>query len=221
MAFTTYADLQAAVANWLNRDDLTDRVPEFIVLAEARIRRNQHWFKQLYSVANGGVPFTVTTQPQALPAYVKEVIAMWASSAVYRHTLDVVTPEAWRDRACANNDVVGIPRVAMIAPQMDTWLGSAGSQLFLWPRPNAAFDIDFQFIRDLTPLATAVGPLFARHPDLYLYGALAESAPFLQHDERLPVWNDRYTAAELEITREAERAQYSASSKLVRLPRVF
>ena len=40
MAIGTYAELQTAVANWLDRGDLTDRIQEFIDLAEARINRN-------------------------------------------------------------------------------------------------------------------------------------------------------------------------------------
>jgi len=40
MAIGTYAELQTAVANWLDRSDLTDRIQEFIDLAEARINRN-------------------------------------------------------------------------------------------------------------------------------------------------------------------------------------
>jgi hypothetical protein len=39
MAIGTYSELQTAVANWLGRDDLTDRIPEFIDLAEARLSR--------------------------------------------------------------------------------------------------------------------------------------------------------------------------------------
>ena len=40
MAIGTYAELQTAVANWLDRGDLTDRIVEFIDLAEARMNRN-------------------------------------------------------------------------------------------------------------------------------------------------------------------------------------
>ena len=39
MAINTYSTLQTAVANWLDRDDLADRVPEFISLAEATFNR--------------------------------------------------------------------------------------------------------------------------------------------------------------------------------------
>jgi len=39
MAINSYSSLQTAVANWLDRSDLTARIPEFISLAEARINR--------------------------------------------------------------------------------------------------------------------------------------------------------------------------------------
>ena len=40
MALTTFAELKTAVANWLDRSDLDDRIPEFIALAETRHRRD-------------------------------------------------------------------------------------------------------------------------------------------------------------------------------------
>ena len=39
MAITSYAELQTAMANWLIRDDLTNRLPEFIDLFEAEVNR--------------------------------------------------------------------------------------------------------------------------------------------------------------------------------------
>src|SRR5437899_475493 len=39
MAFTTYAELQAAIASWLARDDLTAYIPDFITIFEAAAAR--------------------------------------------------------------------------------------------------------------------------------------------------------------------------------------
>ena len=39
MAINTYGTLQTAVANWLDRDDLSARIPEFIALSEAIFNR--------------------------------------------------------------------------------------------------------------------------------------------------------------------------------------
>jgi hypothetical protein len=37
MSLATYDDLKLAAANWLNREDLTGAIPDYITLAEARI----------------------------------------------------------------------------------------------------------------------------------------------------------------------------------------
>ena len=39
MAISTYAELQTAAANWLDRTDLSSRIPEFIDLAESTFNR--------------------------------------------------------------------------------------------------------------------------------------------------------------------------------------
>src|ERR1041385_5455227 len=39
MSLDTYTNLQSSIAGWLNRMDLTDRIPDFITLAEAQMTR--------------------------------------------------------------------------------------------------------------------------------------------------------------------------------------
>ena len=40
MAFTTYSDLKTSVANYLNREDLTAVIPDFITLTHNRLNRD-------------------------------------------------------------------------------------------------------------------------------------------------------------------------------------
>ena len=40
MAISNYGELKTSVANWLDRDDLTDRIPEFIALCVSMIIRS-------------------------------------------------------------------------------------------------------------------------------------------------------------------------------------
>jgi hypothetical protein len=40
MAISTYAELKTSIANWLDRSDLTDIIPDFISLAETRHKRD-------------------------------------------------------------------------------------------------------------------------------------------------------------------------------------
>jgi len=44
MAITTYAELQTAISNWLNRDDLSSYTGDFIALGERKLEREvRHW----------------------------------------------------------------------------------------------------------------------------------------------------------------------------------
>lgn len=227
MSLATYADLQSAVASWLNRTDLTGVIPDLIALGEARLRRNQNWFRQIYSqtAAAAGNPLTITAQPQVLPDTVRRIDALFASTDLWTHTIEVRPVSAWRDLTAAYTNTSGIPQDAVFIPMMDTFLESTGPLLYLFPPPaftNGAspFAVDFTYIADLAPISTAVPTLFTRHPDLYLYAALAESAPFLQHDERLPIWETRYAQIVKEINLERDRAEFGATAT-PRLPQVF
>ena len=47
MALTTYATLQTAIGDWLNRADLTSVIPDLITLAEAQFQRQIRHRKQI------------------------------------------------------------------------------------------------------------------------------------------------------------------------------
>ena len=51
-------------------------------------------------------------------------------------------------------------------------------------------------------------------PDVYLYGSLMQSAPYLAHDERLAVWAGLYTQATTSLQRSSENAKWGANLRL-------
>jgi len=231
--YNSFLDLQNAVLRWLNREDDPAGptvAAELIGLSEASIRRNQQWFTQVYSLTtDDGTSLPITSYPQELPVYVKEVTNIWCDTSIEKSEIEILPISAWRDLVATNNNAGGIPTKAIIVPQMDLWMRDDGNRqgpkVYLWPAPptDGSFNIDFKYIRDVLPLsedAANIG-LLLRHPDLYLYGALVESAPFYQHDDRLPMWQARYDKAVKEINLERERAEFGPSAKRPRLPRVF
>jgi len=59
---------------------------------------------------------------------------------------------------------------------------------------------------------------FNRYPDVWLYAALAESAPFIGEDGRLPLWKAQY-AGRLMAALANERARFTRGSRLTQVPR--
>src|SRR4029077_8126435 len=98
--------------------------------------------------------------------------------------------------------------------------------LFLWPPPAGTavppVAVDIEYVRKLPPLSLyGTNALLVEHPDIYLYATLLESAPYLQHDDRIPMWNDEYERRVREIDIERERTKFGATPRRMRLPYVF
>jgi hypothetical protein len=69
----------------------------------------------------------------------------------------------------------------------------AGSKFYFSPAPDTGYQARLRYRSRLSKLAeVGTNWLLEEHPDAYLYGALAQTAPFLKDDERLPMWLARF-----------------------------
>ena len=92
MSISTYAELQTAVANFLDRSDLTDRIPEFITLAEARFNR----VIRAPDMLTRDDAFAVDGQFETLPSGFIEA-SRFVLSASPTRPLDYLTPQEMAD----------------------------------------------------------------------------------------------------------------------------
>ena len=88
----------------------------------------------------------------------------------------------------------------------------ADSQFRLYPTPDADYDIELLYYAKIPDLATnTTNWLLEYAPDVYLYGSLLHSAPYLQEDARVAVWAQMYSAAVARLNEASEKARYSGS----------
>ena len=60
MPLTTYDELKASIADFLNRSDLTNAIPDFISLAEKRLNRDiRHWRMENRATASASGRYSV------------------------------------------------------------------------------------------------------------------------------------------------------------------
>jgi hypothetical protein len=205
LAIGTYDELQAAIADWLNRDDLTVRIPDFIALAESVIRRR---LRRDTTVA----ALTLDAAVVALPANC-ELRSVRLNDGVYQHALTVMTPENISDYREYYGADTGVPRYAAVL----------NSSLHLVPAPgDTSYAAEIIYYECVPAIATALTNwLLTDAPDVYLFGSLAMAEPFLRNDERLPLWQSQFDSAISELEVALERAEYGASLRPVRLPVVF
>ena len=125
MPLTTYAELQAAIADWLERADLATRIPDFITLFEAAANRRLRVREQ-----EAAATLAPSSGTAALPAdYLAWRRVTWAGAR--RVELDYVHPSYLQ--AAWPSSPSGVPRVFTIE----------GAVLKIRPVEDTALELDY------------------------------------------------------------------------------
>lgn len=170
MAFTTYAELQAAVASWLARDDLTAYIPDFITIFEAAACR-----KLKVRLQETTATLTPSSGVAMVPSdYLGYRRVTWTGSPI--HELSYVTPPTYAGYIEAGE---GIPTIFTIE----------GSNLRVAPANDTALTFDY-FARTAA-VSTSLNWLFTKHPDAYLFGSLCEANAFNKDVDPAGLWKAR------------------------------
>lgn len=215
MDFSNYTGLKAAIGDFLNRDDLNSggQIAGFIQLAEATIRRRLR--RSVGVVTN--FAFTAGASTKALAADMGELRSMNLSPSAALPKggppMDQVTFEELMNLRSVLPQS-GAPRVFAVRD----------STVYVAPAPADQYlTFTLSYYKAFTALSgsVATNPLLDEAPDAYLYGACLEAAPFLEHDERIPVWQSRFDAAIDELNEKRQREEFGASLQKAKLPVVY
>jgi hypothetical protein len=179
VALTTYSELKASVADFLNRTDLTSTIPDFIALAEADI--NSHF--DLRTVESDQALTAVTNSRFiALPTGFREPQNLWINWSYGRgDPLRFVAPEL-----LVTSVTPGIPLLWCIDGTNIAFDRPAGSNYSLTLRMIGGVTLS-----DATP----TNLVLTNYPNVYLYGALKEAAPYLRDAEGAGLWEAKYQDA--------------------------
>lgn len=185
-----YFWLVEVVKAWLHRSDLAARVPDFIVLAESRINR-------LAKVRGMSIDAPLLMTPGsrfvALPADYVAPSAVWLEYDQPREMLTALVPEQ-------------MP-LSPDAGRPSYWAVD-GTMLAFNRVPDQAYPITLRYrARFKLTAAVPTNYLLTQYPDLYLYGALLESAPFIGADERVGLWKGMFDQAVQEVNNVEHRSR--------------
>lgn len=195
-----YDGLKAAIADWLERYDLDDAIPDFIELAEARIRRRVRDIDPLTAVETTN--WMLTNHPdvylfgslvEAIP-YIgnDERIPLWQAK------YDAAFAEVRRP-----DTDTGLADYAGLKAAIADWLNRPDIDDIIPEFIQLAEARIKRRVRDVDALSASntTNWVLTNHPDVYLFGALAEASPYLGNDERSVLWQTKYEAAFAEVRR--------------------
>ena len=207
MDLSTYTGLQNAVADYLTRDDMSERIPGWIRLAEAQIARDLRRTTRRETT-------TVSASSFVLPPTVAEL-----------RSARLITGSPHRDVPLRNVTVEQLAerRAGRSATGRPVYFSLRGTELLLVPAPDQPYTMEYLYFQKLVPLSAdnATNVVLAEAPDLYLFGTLKEASTFLDDDERTPLWDAKYNAALASLDRVRVGEETRASLRPARLPRIF
>jgi hypothetical protein len=194
MALSTFGDVKTAIGVYLDRADLAGYIPDFVRLAERRIAYGS---SDPYPSQPLRVPAmqtrttgTITSNAIAFPTGFLEPILVRATSGSSQWQLegaDLGTFTKLQNSELTNN-FTDLPTVYVILNNRIETAGLGASDYIL----------DYYKAFDALSADADTNWLLTNAPDVYLFGALIESAPFLmdaQSTHLLPAWYGMYKAA--------------------------
>jgi len=182
VALTTYDGLVSSIGGWLMRDDLSAVIPDFIALAEADMSQRLRLRSMLTRATTTIDADAASIGYETLPA---DFLGMW------RLTLD--------------DDEISFAPTARMAGYALDWAGSAplyfsviGEQLQfapVGPTPGGVLEMTYYARPEALSADNQTNAILLASPAVYLYGALAQSAPYLGDDQRVATWGTLYQQA--------------------------
>jgi hypothetical protein len=197
MALTNYSDLKTTVANYLARSDLTSQIPDFIRLAEDRLRRELR-IRQMLKVVT-----TTTTSGDStisLPSDFLQLRDIHIDGSPVS-TVTYQSPSAFFRNA--RTAEAGIPVFYTIL----------ASEFQFAPIPDSNYTVRMLYYAAPPYLSdsNSSNMFLANCVDALLYSTLAEAEPYLMNDARLATWASLYDRAINAITTSDDQGEYSAS----------
>ena len=195
MALSTYSDLKTTIANYLGRSDLTAQIPDFIRLAEDRLRRELRIRQMLKVVTSNTTGGDATV---SLPADFLQIRDLHIDgNPVY--SLEYMSPSIFYRNARTAESGVPVNYTVL------------ASEFIFAPQPDAAYTLKMLYYAKPTYLSDAntSNVFLANCADALLYGSLAEAEPYLMNDARIPVWASLYDRAVANISAADEGAEYA------------
>ena len=213
MTWATYNEFRTAVQLMIDGDEVSSviqpqTIDTFIALGEGMIytgaapspayreglpplRASSMEVEWADVAANGNV---VANNAVAIPSDCLELVVAYFDEDA---PLEVVSESELRPRLLCG----GEPR----------YVAQAGDNLIFAGAATDGDELLGRYYARPAALKTALNATFSRYPDLYLYAALAASAPFLGQSAKLPIWQGTYAALLTQALRTEQMRVYGGS----------
>ena len=186
--------LKTTLADWLDRDDLADKIPVFIQMFEAEANRILRTPEMEHTVT-----FSVADEDTPLPDDYLAMRAVYREDGTADSLLRGMSPTAIK---ADYSGATGTPQAYALV--------SGGIRIAPPPADEELLTMDYY--RQIEPLSV-VAPsnwLLEKHPDAYLYGTLYYAEAYLDNAVRASQWRSMLDITFERINRSSRGDRYGA-----------
>lgn len=212
---TDYSGLISAAAEYLGRENdttLVERIPTFIQFFEAKMNRELS-IPQMEKRSTTSVD-TLSAEPEfiTLPSDFQTMRTVRLSGVAGKPRLSFMSQTQIEDFRYSTDNVPGQP----------VYFGIMSDELELAPTPNQNYTLEMIYRALVPPLSESntTNWLLTLAPDLYMYGTLLESAPYMKEDERISTWSAGFSMALDGLNTIGARQSFDSGPTSIRLPGV-
>ena len=201
MAITTGATLATAVANWMQRVDLSSRIPEFVALAESKMNR----YLRTPEMETKDAAFSITGEYVAVPTGFLEARTFYLNTSPYE-SIAYLSPDS---QTGYMESGTGRP----------VYFSVVGTNFRFAPVPDATYAATLVYWKAPTTCSTGsteTNWLLTAHPDVYLYGTLAEANEYAQDFAAADNWRNKFMKALAEVRDRGNRQRWGGSAMQTR-----
>jgi hypothetical protein len=201
MALTTYTELKAAIATWIDYTTLTTEIVDFVTLAEKRLKRD---LRTREMIARATATMLTTGRYLGVPSDFVAVKQFQINTDPLR-TLQFVTEDVINQ---FNSSTSGKPYYFTVT----------GDEFQFEKTPDSAYTAEITYYK-LTPLsgAAATNEIFPEYPELYLHATLVEAYGFLMDGEKMGRHEQMYQRY-LQDAMDHDRRSRISDGELIRMP---
>lgn len=199
MALSSYSTIKTAIGDWLGRSDLGDPIDDMIDIAEARI-----YGELRLSFMESALSVTISSGVATIPSDFLEL----------KHAYIDGTPTQWLDVKAAQWIHQMYPTRS--SDSKPTFIAVDDGNFIFGPYPDSGYTLKGTYYAKPTALSTSneTNWVVTNAPDLVLFGALVESAPYLGDDPRITLWEAKFQQTVDRVKRQEKRERWPMGSAL-------
>ena len=176
MAISNYSELQTSVANWLTRDDLTAKIPDFISLAESYISDD---LRVRSMITEATITPSQADNYVSLPTGFKEAVTFTDDQGEGLEQL-------------YHEDLIEMQHNAT-ASRPEYY--SVTNRINFERLADASYNFTMSYYKALDIATDTTNDVLTSYPNIYLYGTLIQAEPYLKNEKRVNTWVQLYENA--------------------------